>query len=397
MNCPKCSQPNATGAQYCNMCYEPFNKSAADRYLHAQRRIIRDRNAEESGESSGILNRAMDAPAKILSETARVDWGEIGKHAANHSARTVRRYAKEIGMAAAIILIGVLVVVYSSPAKRLQMFGGRFRYDFPARVKLVYLVTSHLDFKSWSERMARLDTPLGEIHKDEIGQIDVRRLPGKKHAVLLRPKEWIINQEGQVSQNIPLNHPSLAGLSEATLNRFGRIVDRTPNYSTRLGHTAGFILPRWPSSLTRPGDQWTEPAEWVEAFGEWKILWKGQLHWQMQGLESYEGVTSLHLTYRADLTPHLWESPAWTHGAVRGINYSGTFQGDVYFDTRRHQVFTNEVNHDGSLTISISDIYRIPSELRVGRAPHERMGRQRTAQPGILVLHLNEKFAIHRM
>ena len=38
MNCPKCSYPNPQGVTYCQMCYEVFNRSAADRYLHAQKR-----------------------------------------------------------------------------------------------------------------------------------------------------------------------------------------------------------------------------------------------------------------------------------------------------------------------------------------------------------------------
>ena len=35
MNCPVCQYPNAAGATHCGMCYEVFNRSAAQTYLHA--------------------------------------------------------------------------------------------------------------------------------------------------------------------------------------------------------------------------------------------------------------------------------------------------------------------------------------------------------------------------
>src|SRR5882672_8787064 len=38
MDCPVCKYPNPPGATHCGMCYEVFNRSAAQNYLHAVKR-----------------------------------------------------------------------------------------------------------------------------------------------------------------------------------------------------------------------------------------------------------------------------------------------------------------------------------------------------------------------
>src|SRR6266850_803043 len=49
MDCPVCKYPNAAGATHCGMCYEVFNRSAAQAYLHAvkrERRLTEDPPSE---------------------------------------------------------------------------------------------------------------------------------------------------------------------------------------------------------------------------------------------------------------------------------------------------------------------------------------------------------------
>src|SRR5262249_29210925 len=154
----------------------------------------------------------------------------------------------------------------------------------------------------------------------------------------------------------------------------------------------GLILPRWPTKSVRPGDRWDESVEWVQAIGDWKVLWKGQLHWTMIGLDHRDETSCLHMNYQANLIPHLWDTPGWAHGAVRDPHFVGTVSGDACFDSNKRQLFANEMNQEGALRVAISNLYKIPVELRVGRTPRQRWGRPADAQAGVLIIQFKEKY-----
>jgi hypothetical protein len=384
------------------MCYEPFNKSAADRYIHAQRRARRDELRDSGTPSPDLdMSRSDNVPIRILQETEHFDWAGLTRQIIKFfkfATRSVLQYRKELGLASAIIFLGVLTIFYLSPTNRLQMFGGRFRYSFPAKKRPDYLVMTHLDLKSWSERQSRLDTPLGTQEKNEIGHIVITPAPAKskKRWVLLQARDWIINQSGVISQTLPMSHPSLAGISKATFDKSGVLIDFPDNYSSRLGRLSKLVIPQFPTESVRPGDQWDESVEWVQAIDDWKVLWKGQLHWESRGLSSREGKSCMELAYRAEMTPHLWETPAWARGAVHGLHFSGTSTGRACFDTRAHQLLSNDLATEGALRMELKDIYRIPIEMRVGREPRRRWGHRASAAPGTLILDIHEKLDVHR-
>ncbi len=399
MKCPKCDYSNPTGATHCSLCSEVFNKSAADRYLHAQKRALRmqrDAPPPEPEPEPAVVSE--NVPTRILTEIPRIDWAALFKRCTRIVVPFVQTYRKELGMVSGILLLGVLTIVYTSSAKRLELFGDRLPYVFRSSTPVIYLVGFHTELRSWSERGGRLDTPLDILQKDEIGHIVVTASPlrQKSTGVLLRPRDWIVMQSGLISQNVPLSHPSLAGISKAVLNRQGVVLQRETNYSSRLGRASGFVLPRWPEGTRRPGNHWEEPVEWVQAIGDWKILWKGRLHWKMGPWGMRDGTPCIHLTYQAELRPSLWDTPDWARGAVRNVSFNGTSAGDAYFDTRRHQLFSNDFGQDGALRIAINDIYRIPPDLRVGRGPRPRLGHRAAPVPGTIVIQIKEKVGVHK-
>ena len=71
MNCPKCTYPNPQGVTYCQMCYEVFNKSAADRYLHAQKRARMNRKESSPEAPSSEPEKAKSAEEKCSGEDGR--------------------------------------------------------------------------------------------------------------------------------------------------------------------------------------------------------------------------------------------------------------------------------------------------------------------------------------
>jgi hypothetical protein len=411
MKCPKCSYPNATGVTYCNMCYEVFNKSAADRYLHEQKRARMERDGElpaasaSSSEATPSASSSSPSSSSSLSDMThalhdtllKVDWEGLFRKLTDTPAHILKKYWKELGVVAAIIGLGVAAALYATPSQRLKIFGSPLLYRIPPNTSLGYFITFGTTVKSWSERDGRLDTPLESFQKDEVGTVKLSAGSLQKNLrVQLKPQEWIVNQAGMVVQNIPLSHPSLK-VSQIVLDSQGKIVSRETNPSARLGRVLPFLMPRWPGKAQRVGRQWVEPVEWVESVGDWKILWKGRLQWKIAGFEEQDRRLCARLTYTAQVTPTLRDSPAWAKGAVRGVNYKGTSTGYAYFDVKKRQMYSNVFMQDGTLTIPISNIYRIPPELRVGRMPRRRWGQAGIApEPGTLVIQLKNTLGVRK-
>jgi hypothetical protein len=381
--------------------------------LHAQRRARREENKDKGPSrpetpSAGLpdFSEPLMNGARIVSESlTRLDWRTNLARAWSESRAVLQKYFKELGLAAVIITLGILLLSVASPSKRLQMFGGRMEYRFRTTAAFPYLITYSTELKSWSERGGRLDTPLQSGQRSEIGNVFLKAsamkasqsgpVRKKTQDVLMQAKEWIVTQTDLMPQNIPLNHPSLKTL-RIKLNSEGDIVSRDTNYSTRLGRALTFIMPRWPSESLRPGAEWYEAVGWVQTLGDWKIFWRGQMHWKLVGFEPYEQMAAAHLTYHAEVTPAIWEGPAWAKKAVKRVTYSGTGDGEAYFDTRKRQIISNTYSQEGALTIPIDNIYRIPAEQRVGRMPRRRWGQPAQAESGRLILQLKEKLDVHK-
>ena len=404
MNCPNCNYPNPQGVTHCQMCYEVFNKSAADRYLHAQRRARMQRgdppppSTPKPPSGQAIPEAPFAAPPRILQESGpTIDWGALFTKTAERLFHLARSHRKELGLAAALILLGILFLRVTSPRTRLQVFGSRLDFAFPSNSSTTYLVTHRTDVKSWSELGGRLDTPLPPLLRDEIGTLVLKASAPKKRAqyVVLHPKEWILTASGSLTQNIPLTHPSLKP-ARATLKFRGPVLTRDAPSSTRLGHAMLFLLPRWPAATRRPGSQWEEAVEWVERIGDWKIIWKGRLVWELAGLETREGIPCIHLTYRADVRPRFGAVPSWAQGRVGQPTFQGASIGDAYYDPRGRRLLSNDFDQAGALRFSIKNIYLIPSDMRVGRTPRRRWGRPASALPGAIVLQIKNKFGLHK-
>jgi hypothetical protein len=391
------------------MCYEVFNKSAADRYLHEQKRARMERegtpppsstpppNGAPSPEDSSFSLPIPPVGRKIGEQLEKVDWEAAMVWMSTVPIQFVKTYKKEFGLAVAVIFMGVLTVTYSTPTQRMKMFGAQMRYHVPPNASLGYLVTSGTQIKSWSERDNRLDTPLGTIQKDEMGTVKLSSGPPQKKnsKVWLKAQEWIVNQSGTMIQNIPMTHPSFK-TSQIVIDHQGKIVNRETNYSVRSGRILPFLVPRWPAKAQRVGRTWAEPVEWMENIGDWKILWKGQLRWKVLGFEILDGRQCVRLTYVAQVTPTLRDSPFWAKGAVKQVVYRGTAGGEVFFDVKKRQLYTNSFSQEGTLTLPISNIYRIPDDLRVGRTPRRRWGQSLSEQPGNIIIQINNTLGIRK-
>ncbi len=395
MNCPKCTYPNPAGAKYCQLCYEVFNRSAADRYLHAQRRAQRqDHPDADSGDPAAFTVTPMHPVRDLM---AQVNWtGFVSKVLASVRG-FFQTYLKYIGMAVGIVALGVALVFFTSAKQRLQIFGSRLEYRFSQSQPVPYSVGFHTELKSWSERGGRLDTPLGTVECNEIGNVTARGdVPRNKlQQVTFQPTEWILSQSGQVSQVIPLSHPSLKPVG-ILLNARGRIQNRVNPGSARMGRVLTFLAPRWPAGSQRTRAHWEEPVEWVESVGPWKILWKGKLRWMVAGVEQWHDASYLRLTYTADVKTSVWESPEWMHGGVRSVAFQGKSFGNARFDQTQHHLVSNDFVQEGTLTLFVDNIYRIPAELRVGRTPRHHWGEAPTPEPGQIFLQLKSRLGIHK-
>jgi hypothetical protein len=390
MNCPTCKYPNPQGVTYCQMCYEVFNRSAADRYLHAQKRARMKEGYVPEGAApiTRVITKTLNLPSVDLAGAARRVFEKVRV--------AVLPFKKEIGLSAGIIALGVLVVYFSSPTQRMQIFGSRLTYVFSTQQPTPYLVTMHTEIKSWSERGGRLDTPLETYQKDEMGNVLLSAKKDQKTQIIeIRAREWIVDQDGRVSQNLALTHPTLK-ISDKLLDRRGRLIKDKINYAARTGRVFNFLVPRLPDGAKRVGSRWQEPVEWVQAIGDWKILWKGRLNWTITGFETEKYLPCVHLAYQPEVTPFLWDAPAWAHGVVKQVRFAGEWKGEAMFDPGKRQIYANQLSQEGTLTLPIADIYRIPEELRVGRMPRHRFGRRPDGEPGTIVIQIKDKLDAHK-
>lgn len=399
MKCPKCDYSNPTGATHCALCSEVFNKSAADRYLHAQRRAIREEGRESPTPEPVRQEETAHVPiTRILKETAaRIDWRPQLAKIWNAIHTRLVTHTREIAIASGVIALAIATLFFTSPAQRLQLFGRHMDYRINSRTPPIYFISIHSEVKRWSERGNRLDTPLGYFQRDELGNLKLTASgsPRRIEKVVVQAREWIVTQAGQMPQNIPLSHPSLQP-ALITLDGRGHIHARALRGSFRTGRTGPFVMPDWPSRNLRTGAEWDEPVEWIAAYGDWKISWRGRLHWKLEGITSINGAPCLYLKYRAFVAPSLWENPEWANHLVRRISFTGTGTGEAFFDTRARQLYSNDFLQEGALSIPIDDIYHIPREVRVGRTPRQRYGHKAVREPGVLIFQIKDKLDVRK-
>lgn len=351
MQCPRCQYPNEKDARYCRLCFEILTVGAPDRLAFEMRK---ERQRNKSG-FWVISKKGVQATFQGLTGLTQFLF---------------RYYTFIIP----VILLAAGIGWYkshSSPLKKLRSHGAALNHQVPGPTPLRYLVGWHSEIKSWSEQNGQLDTPLGDNEVDETGTLVVENQVSSKavQTVGVRPDEWIQSlktPEGMQTYNIPFTHPSLSSGS-IILDSQGTVVQRQNPLSLRLGRCLSFLMPMWPKGNHRIDEPWSEPIEWVEIIGEWKIFWKAQLHWTLKDFEPCANTHCAHLLYQAELSPQLWAAPSWAQGNVRSARFSGEGQGEVYFDPDTGRLISNLFSYEGTLILPITNLELIPIEVRVGR------------------------------
>lgn len=367
MDCPKCKTPNPTGSEYCGMCYEPFNHSAAKSYLWAMRRekMQAERDARASSSSTGKAFQEGLASASALIND-HIDVSGIKQAASNF----YTRYKKYILLTAGGFCLGLLIMAAIQTISSIQPY--RFFYEYEDKTATVYLIGFKAKVKMYSEREGRLDTPMQDLEYDELGNLHVKREvlgKAKDQKLLIKVAEWIqmVKVDGALrSKPIPANHPSLKAAS-IVLDRKGYVKARQYEPTTRTAKATEFVLPTLPKSGLKRNRQWTQNVAWTEMIGDWKIHWKGQFAWTLQG--DVEGVDNprTRLSYVATLVPKIWGTPQWAKNASGKLMYKVQGTGEALYDRKTHHLLSNRFQYEGLLRLPINDLGAIPSDLRVGR------------------------------
>ncbi len=387
MDCPVCKYPNPQGATHCGMCYEVFNRSAAQAYMHA---VKRERRLEEGAppEPEAVIKSGrMLEEAK--SAIAKVDWSGLAEKAVSLFKRSKRVLFLGAGGVALWMLVGFLF----SASLWYHLFGNKFVYAFSDKAPAAYLVGMKQHIKFWSERQGRLDTPMEEFKIDEIGKVLLQKEKAaakNRRTVWVTTKEWIqiLNDAaGTASHAIPKNHPSLAG-ARLVFDRKGALLERHYILSPRLAKSLSFLSPKFPKGSSRRGQTWDEAVEWLDVYNDWKIHWSGALHWTLGELEACGENTCAKLTYTADLRPQLRGWPSWAQGAVHRAEATVSTEGAALFDAAHKRLVSNTFSYEGLLHIPIADLGRIPWELRIGRGVK--------GQPGEIVIRFENKIDIRK-
>jgi hypothetical protein len=373
MNCPVCKYPNPTGATHCGMCYEVFNRSAAQAYLHSVKRERREK--EGVPEEPEAVIHTQHVVEEIKAAAARVDWSGLG----HETTSFLKKFQKVIWIPLGLVAAWLLLSFLFSASLWYHLFGKKFTYVYSTKSPTAYMVAFKSNVKSWSERRGRLDTPLEEYRTDEIGNLLLQKkrdMSKTRSIVGARAREWIQIQNdaaGSRSHSISKKHPSLAE-GRLAFSPKGALLERRYALTPRMGKSLPFLSPRFPIDSLRHGRQWTEEIEWLDVYNDWQIDWTAKLLWTVGELEPCRDGTCAKLTYTAELTPHLKGGPSWVHGGVRRLEASTTAEGQALFDPSHRRLVANTFTYDGLLRIPIDTLARIPWDLRIGhgvKAPGE--------------------------
>jgi hypothetical protein len=386
MDCPVCKYPNPQGATHCGMCYEVFNRSAAQAYLHA---VKRERRQEEGiPEEADPVIKSQRVVENAQAVVAKVDW----KGLADSATSLIRRFWKVPVIGAGLIALWMLVSFLFSASLWYHLFGKKLVYSFSDQAPTQYLVGTKQHIKSWSERQGRLDTPLEDFNLNEMGNIVAvksKAADKNRQTVFLRAKEWVqfLNDTaGAASRTLPMNHPTLAG-ARLVFDRKGSLEERHLILSPRLAKGVLFFAPKFPKGSLKEGRTWDEAVEWTDLYNDWKMNWSGTLHWTIGDLEPCGEDTCVRLSYTADLRPRLNGWPSWAKNSVHHAEATVSGDGAALFDAGHKHLLSNTFSYDGLLHIPITDLGRIPWELRVGR---------RVKGPGEIVIRFENKIDLRK-
>ncbi len=368
------------------MCYEVFNRSAAQAYLHAVKR--ERQKSEDPPEEPEAVIRSQHVLEEVKAAASRVDWSGLNEK----TVALFKRSQHALLISAGLVVLWIVASFLFSASLWYHLFGKKMVYAFPQKAPLTYLVGLKMGVKSWSERRGRLDTPLEEFRVDEIGNVLLEKKQGaakNNTVVTTRVNEWIqfLNDaEGSRSHAINKKHPSLAE-GHLEFNKKGVLLERRSALSPRVAKSLPFLSPRFPSNTMRHGRKWTEEVEWLDVYNDWQISWTGTLHWTLGELEACRDNTCAKLTCTAELVPHLRGVPSWARSGVHRVEATTTAEGQALFDVAHERLVSNMFSYDGLLRIPIDDLARIPWELRIGRG---------VRAPGEILIHFENKIDIQK-
>jgi hypothetical protein len=368
------------------MCYEVFNRSAAQTYLHAVKRERREAEGIPEEPNVTIQSERIVSEAKAVVE--KVDWEGLAKT----SVSLLKRSQRAFWIGGGLALLWMLASFLFDPSLWFHLFGKKFEYAFTDQAPAQYLVGLKQNIKVWSERQGRLDTPMEEYKIDEMGNVllEKEKTAAKNQSlILVHVKEWIqiLNDNaGATSHAIPKNHPSLAN-ARLIFDEKGNLLERHYTLSPRVAKSLPFMTPRFPKGLLRHGKTWDETVEWLDVYNDWTIHWTGTLHWTLGELEPCGRGTCARLTYTADLQPQFRSGPAWAQRAVHRADANPSTEGEALFDAGNKQLVSNIFSYDGLLHIPITDLGRIPWELRIGR---------RVKGPGEILIRFENKIDVRK-
>src|SRR5689334_2792983 len=131
MNCPKCKSENPAGAEYCEMCYEKFHRSAAETYMRAMKR------AREKGGYEPLPMPTEHAPQPAPQAVSEpIPWAKIGGETRTFLVRFWRPLLLLASGLALFLLIGNVV----SPETQFRYLGMRLVYRFSTDAPVRYIV-----------------------------------------------------------------------------------------------------------------------------------------------------------------------------------------------------------------------------------------------------------------
>src|ERR1035437_1689690 len=294
MDCPVCKYPNPQGVTHCGMCYEVFNRSAAQAYMHA---VKRDRQLTEDPPPTKILSQRESVVERADALVKKIDWEKV----AFLGRSWLKRSQKGLWIAVGLGLACVLANFLFDASLWYPLFGKKLESPLAPKGREEYMIGLTQSIKSWSERQGRLDTPMEEFKIEEIGSVSLEREKSAakdRQTFRVRAQEWIQirhDSAGSSSHAIPLNHPSLSA-ARVIFDKKGTLLERRYALSPRLAKGLPFLAPKFPQTSLHRGQTWTEAVEWLDVYNDWRIDWAGTLRWRAGELEPCGADTCMRLT-----------------------------------------------------------------------------------------------------
>lgn len=364
MKCPTCQSENKPGREYCEMCYEPFTRSAADTY----QRAIKRARAREAGE---IPQLEEASPARSQAKP-RYDRPSVLQPLLESAAARLWAWRRVALVVVGLLVAYVLVTKIVSPGTRFALFGARLAYSPPAKGEAKYVVGTMTEATRWAERAGQLYAPMGgPARVDDIGTLSFQ--PGKRTSSrgwqpTLSSLNWLVTRRDaarMTSQVLPRNHETL-GAVRLAIDAKGQVTSRGTKSPARVAKAAVFIFPWTPKRRVKPGATWTDTAEWTDTVDGWTLRWAVERRWKAVEMLPCGEHDCVRLVYDAALTPRVALQPAWA-SSVRWEPLKVQGRGDALFDIDAKAVRTHALEYDATLRGRVPNLAVIPDTVRVGR------------------------------